>query len=352
MHAPNPGLRVRHQNRMSTHPKPWATIIMVNYNANRFLQPAIDAVAAQTDQDFELILVDNASTDGSLENLRTDHIQNFKLMALEENTGFARGNNLAAAVAGGQWIVLLNPDTAAHPDWLSEFRTATLAHPEAMMIAGATIDMNRPDILDGTGDCYFAAGQPWRGGYQRSVDELPASGECFSPCGASALFRRDIYLEAGGFDESFFCYCEDVDLGFRLRLEGHICIFWPDAKAAHFGSGSTGIASPFSVRHGTRNRLWTFFKNMPPLALLVLLPAHLLLTLFLVLRAIPKGVLGPTLIGLGQGVSGIGSVLGARKTVQDRRKLSSLQILKAMSWNPIRMLTRRPDVRKVKPPRE
>ena len=334
---------------MSQQPPPWVSIIIVNYNGGAFLQPAIDAVAAQADQDFELILVDNASTDGSLENLRTEHIPNFKLMALEENTGFARGNNLAAAAANSKWIALLNPDTVAQPDWVSEFRAATLAHPAAMMIAGATINMEQPEKLDGAGDCYFVAGQPWRGGYQRSVSELPPIGECFSPCGASALFRRDVFLEAGGFDERFFCYCEDVDLGFRLRLEGQICIFWPQAKIMHFGSGATGVSSPFSVRHGTRNRLWTFVQNMPPLALIFLLPAHLLLTVFLIIRAIPKGVLGPTLAGLSEGVMGIGGALRARKKTQTRRKLSSRQILKAMSWNPLQMLSRKSDIRPIKP---
>ena len=330
---------------MTEQPRPWASIIIVNYNAGKLLQSAIDAVAAQTDQDFELILVDNASTDGSFDNLHTDHIKTIKQMPMGENTGFARGNNLAAEQARGQWIILLNPDTKAHSDWLAQFRAATEAHPEAAMVAGATIDMTTPDKLDGAGDCYFVAGLPWRGGYQRPATELPDAGECFSPCGASALFRRDTFLDTGGFDEDFFCYCEDVDLGFRLRLEGQVCVFWPEAKTAHFGSGSSGVASPFSIRHGTRNRFWTYLKNMPPLAFWVLLPAHILLTLVLVLRAIPQGRLAPTLDGLWQGLRGIGRILKTRKTVQARRKLTSLQISRAMSWNVITALTRRTHVR-------
>lgn len=325
--------------------RPWASIIIVNFNAGEFLQPALDAVAAQTDQDFELILVDNASTDGSADGLRLDHIQHVTFMPLTENTGFARGNNLAAAKARGEWLILLNPDTLAAPNWLAAFRAATRAHPEVFMFAGATIDMTDTDKLDGAGDCYLFAGLPWRGGYQRSASELPKAGTCFSPCGASAMFRRELFLEAGGFDERYFCYCEDVDLGFQLRLEGYECVFWPDAKAAHYGSASSGVASPFAVRHGTRNRLWTFVKNMPPIALVALLPIHFLLTIVLVLRAIPQGRAGPTLAGLREGVAGLGPVLKTRRAVQARRRVSSFEILKAMTWNPVTAFTRRTDVR-------
>ena len=325
--------------------RPWASVIIVNFNAGKFLQKALDAVAAQTDQDFEIILVDNASTDGSFEGLQLDGFDSLELMALEENTGFARGNNLAAAQAQGEWLILLNPDTEAAPDWLAQFREASEAHPDVSMFAGATLDMAHTDKMDGAGDCYMVAGLPWRGGYQRPRAELPDAGTCFSPCGASAMFRRDVFLGTGGFDERYFCYCEDVDLGFRLRLEGHKCVFWPDAKALHFGSASSGVASAFAIRHGTRNRFWTFVKDMPPLALLFLLPAHLLLTLVLILRAIPQGRVRPTLAGLREGLAGLGTILRSRKTVQARRTLSSLDILKAMTWNPIIAFTRRPDVR-------
>jgi len=324
---------------------PWVSIIVVNYNAGHFLQKTIDKVATQTDIDYELILLDNASTDGSLETLKTDHIQNFKLMAMSENLGFAAGNNLAAQQAKGDWIALLNPDTEAKPDWLAAFKTAIDIHPDTAMFAGATINTSNPDIMDGAGDCYHVLGVPWRGGYSRPASELPGIGECFSACGASALIHRETFLEMGGFDERFFCYCEDVDLGFRLRLEGQRCIFWPDALVYHFGSGTTSVASPFSVRHGTRNRLWTFVKNMPPLAFFFLLPLHILLTFAFIGRAFMKGRGKPTLLGFMDGLKGLGPVWRDRKKVQARRKLTSWQICRQMSWNILLMLTRRSDVR-------
>lgn len=330
-----------------TGPRPWVSIIVVNYNAGDFLQKALDKVAEQTDTDYELILVDNASTDGSLDGLKTDHIKNFKLLALDQNTGFAKGNNLAAKHARGEWIALLNPDTEAKPDWLAAFKTATQTHPDTKMFAGATINTSNPEIMDGAGDCYHFLGVPWRGGYSRPVSEMPGIGECFSACGASALIHRDTFLEIGGFDERFFCYCEDVDLGFRLRLEGERCLFWPSAAIYHYGSGTTSVASAFSVRHGTRNRLWTFIKNMPPLGLFILLPLHILLSFALIARAFMKGRGKPTLLGFIDGLKGLGPVWKDRKQVQARRKLNSWHICRQMSWNILLMLTRRSDVRKL-----
>lgn len=327
--------------------KPWVSILVVNYNAGHFLQKTLDHVATQIETDYELILLDNASTDGSIAALKTDHLKNFKLIALTQNTGFAQGNNIAAKAARGDWIALLNPDTEAKPDWLSAFRRACQTFPEHKMFAGATISTANKDIMDGAGDCYHILGVPWRGGYGRPAEELPEIGECFSACGANALIHRETFLEIGGFDERFFCYCEDVDLGFRFRLEGMACIFWPEALIYHFGSGTTSVASPFSVRHGTRNRLWTFVKNMPPLALIVLLPLHIAINFVFIARAFMKGRGKLTVLGFVDGLKGLGPVYQDRKRVQARRKLTSWQICRQMSWNIVSMLKRKSDITKL-----
>jgi len=328
--------------------RPWASVIIVNYNAKRFLQDALDALAVQSDRDFEVILVDNDSTDGSIDTLRTDHLPKFRLMALDENTGFAKGNNLAVAVANGHWIALLNPDTRPAPDWIAAFRRATEERPDESVFAGATINMTDPTKLDGAGDCYFGPGLAWRGGYGRPVSELPAPGTCFGPCAAAALYRRETFLAIGGFDERYFCYFEDVDLAFRLNLAGETCVFWPEAKVAHFGSGTTSVASEFSVFHGTRNRIWTFIKNMPPLGFVLLAPIHAVMTVALLVWSLPKGRFRPTWRGVSHGLRRIGSIWNDRKSIQARRKISSLQLFSVMSWNPLRLLMRKPDVRPFK----
>lgn len=326
---------------------PWVSIIIVNYNSGRFLQKALDSLAPQRDVPFEIILVDNASTDDSLTSLKTEQFPELRVIELPENLGFAAANNLAAKTAQGDWIALLNPDATAEPGWLTAYKTATQTYPETVMFAGPTFSMKDPNMLDGAGDCYFGMGIPWRGGYGRPRTELPGVGECFSACGANALIRKDTFLDIGGFDEQFFCYCEDVDLGFRLRLEGHRCIFWPSAAALHYGSGTTSVASDFAVYHGTRNRLWTFVKNTPPVGLIIGLPIHLALTVALLVRAYSVGRGGSTWKGLKAGIGGLGPVWAARKQVQKRRKLSTWKIWRAMSWGWRRLRQRRPDVKPI-----
>jgi N-acetylglucosaminyl-diphospho-decaprenol L-rhamnosyltransferase len=120
---------------------------------------------------------------------------------------------------------------------------------------------DEPGLMDGAGDVMTSAGIPFRGGYRRRRPADLAEGEVFSACGAATLIDRDLFLGLGGFDERFFCYCEDVDLGYRLRLAGETTLLLPAAVVEHVGSASTGVRSDFSIFHGSRNRIWTFIKN-------------------------------------------------------------------------------------------
>jgi GT2 family glycosyltransferase len=211
------------------------SVLIVNYNGGTYVQGALDSLKAQTHRSFEVILLDNASADGSVDALDTGGLPAFTLMRETENHGFARGNNLAAAQAKGRWLALLNPDAAARPDWLAQVMAGTKRHPGVTSFACTQLWMHDETKLDGAGDNYLIFGIPWRGGYHRPVSDLPAEGTCFSPCGASAVYLRETFATAGGFDERLFCFCEDVDLGFRLRLEGGDCVFLPDAAVSHAG---------------------------------------------------------------------------------------------------------------------
>ena len=134
-----------------------------------------------------------------------------------------------------------------------------------------------PSRLDGLGDVMSGAGFPFRGGYTGRDPGPVAPGEVFSACGGAMLVDRDFFLKLGGFDERLFCYCEDVDFGYRMRLIGEPTIVVPAAVVRHVGStASGGPRSTFAVFHGTRNRLWVYVKNTPPLLLGLTLPLHLL----------------------------------------------------------------------------
>jgi GT2 family glycosyltransferase len=320
-------------------------VLIVNFNGGAFVQGALDSLKAQTHRKFEVILLDNASGDGSVDHLDTSGLPAFRLMREGENHGFARGNNLAAAQASGTWLALLNPDAAARPDWLEQVLAGTRRHPGVTSFASTQLWMHDESKLDGAGDNYLVFGIPWRGGYRRPASEVPAEGRCFSPCGASAVYHLETFLEAGGFDERLFCFCEDVDLGFRLRLKGETCVFLPGAVVAHAGGGLSEKVSGFAVRHGTRNRLWVYLKCMPLPLLLVTLPGHLALTALILLRGLMTGRFPDAAAGLMEAVRGVAPVWADRRVVQASRSAPLSALLRAMVWNPWCMNQRQVHVR-------
>ncbi|MEM8616402.1 MAG: glycosyltransferase family 2 protein [Pseudomonadota bacterium] len=328
---------------------PHVSVIIVNYNGGEYLKGALQSLAAQTMRRFEVLLVDNASTDGSMEAVSGEGLPALTVLQQRDNLGFAAANNLAARKAQGEWLALLNPDAEAAPDWLAVLMEAASRYPAVTSFASAQIDLHHPHLLDGAGDAYLGFGIPWRGGFGRPIEERPPEGECFSPCGAGAFIKRETFHAHGGFDERFFCYCEDVDLGYRMRLAGEACLFLPDAVIYHAGSAISGQASPFSLFHGTRNRLWTYVKNTPLRLLILTLPVHIALTIAILLRGLMTGRFWYTLRGLGAALKGIGPILKARKSLKKTRKARLSDLSAAMCWNPITMLQRKPHIRPIKP---
>lgn len=260
---------------------PKVAVVVVNWNGKRFLERCLSALLAQTVMPHEIILVDNASTDGSLDIVRP--YPSVKILALDHNTGFAQGNNLAIAAVSNEaeWIALLNPDAFVEPRWLEALLAATQSHPEFDVFGSKLVNAADSTLLDGTGDAYHISGLVWRTAHGVPVSTLGESVcEIFAPCAAAALYRRSALLEVGGFDEDFFCYAEDVDLGFRLRLTGYRCLYVPQSVVHHVGSGTTGgKGSDFSVYHGHRNLVWMFMKDMPGSLFWLLLPLHMALNL-------------------------------------------------------------------------
>ena len=332
-------------NRVESTDKPFFSVIIVNFNGCDYLQGAVDSLKNQTVQDFELFVVDNASSDESMEQLDVSGVSNVHLMPEAENHGFAKGNNIAAAKAKGEWLVMLNPDAVADESWLEKIKDGIDRYPDTKMFASAQYSLDEPSLMDGAGDCYHVFGIPWRGGYGRPVEEMPSEGECFSPCGASAAFHRQTFLDAEGFDESFFCYCEDVDLGFRLRLMGHRCIFLPQAMIHHAGSALSNKVGDFAVFYGTRNRFWVFVKNMPALAFWVMLLPHLGMTFLIYLRGIQTGRAKPVRKAWMTSLHSFSSILIKRKDVQATKTEGSFDVLGQMSWNIFRMFLRKTDVK-------
>lgn len=315
------------------------TVIIVNYNAGDRLARAVECVSAQTFRDFEVIVADNGSTDGSADALWADGLA-LEVARLGDNLGFAAANNRAAERARGKWLAFLNPDAFAEPDWLAALMAAVARYPGADAFGSTQVDANDPARLDGAGDGYFPAGLPYRGHFGWPVGALPGEGECFAPCAAAALWRRETFLALGGFDERFFCYGEDVDLGFRLRIAGGRAVQVPAARVLHEGSGVTGRRSEFSVYHGHRNRVWTFVKNMPGWALWLALPFHLAVNLALLIQYALTGKAGAYLRAMKDAARGLGPVLEQRRAIQSARKARIADVLRVMTFSPLRTARR------------
>lgn len=330
--------------------QPEFSVLIVNYNGGAYVQSALDSLATQTFRDFEVIVIDNGSADGSVDALGTSALPAFTLMAETENHGYAGGMNRAAAASSGKWLVGLNPDAVADATWLEEIRAGMARHPSATMFASAQYDLADPETLDGAGDAYLVFGMPWRGGFGRPASELPEEGECFSPCGAGAVFERDAFFQQDGFDERFFCFCEDVDLGFRLRLAGEACMFLPKAVIHHVGGGLSGRASDFSIYHGCRNRVWTYAKNMPDLLFWMTLPGHVVLSVYLLARGVMTGRVRQTWRGMRDGLAGAAMMRRAGRDARRQRSVPLWKLARSMAWNPFRMSQRRVHVRALPDP--
>lgn len=260
---------------------PKVTVVVVNWNGEPFLERCLNALMAQTVKPHEIILLDNASSDRSVEIAR--RFPAVRLMLMDQNTGFARGNNLAiqAASDDSEWVVLINPDAFADPCWLEALLVAAESNMGFDVFGSKLVNAADPAVLDGAGDAYHVSGLVWRMGHGMQATEAAESAcEVYSPCAAAALYRRSTVLKLGGFDEDYFCYVEDVDLGFRLRLFGYRCLYVPQSMAHHIGSGTTGGQnSDFAMYYGHRNLVWTFVKNMPGILFWLLLPLHVSLNL-------------------------------------------------------------------------
>jgi len=279
--------------------------------------------------------VDNASSDGSLNTL-PDLDDRFTLLQMPDNLGFAVANNRAAEQASGDWIALLNPDAFARPDWLERGLAARDLLPNTSMVGSTQYLALEPDRFDGLGDEYHAFGVAWRAGFGKPVSKIHTR-EAFGPCGAGAFYDRKIFEALGGFDESFFCYHEDVDLAFRMRLAGYRCVQSAETKIDHVSSAISGRASDFAVYHGTRNRIWTFFNNMPGLLFCGLLIPHICSNLaFLFVSLFRPGRFKPTFRGMRDGF------FTRPKTRPNRmaRKASYLDLIRAMGWNPFHVVKR------------
>lgn len=324
---------------------PKYSIITVSYNSGENIERLLTCLEAQIIRDFEFILIDNASAKDMVSDKAKARCDLF--VQNEVNTGFAKANNQAAKYAKGEWIVCLNPDAFPEPDWLLEIDKATNKYKDADAFGSLQICDEDDTLLDGMGDCFSIYGIAWRGGYKKPIPQYLEDGECFCPCAAAAAYRAVVFKELGGFEESFVSYYEDVDLGFRIRLNGGKCIQLSKAIVRHKGSVSSGRYSEYAVYHGRRNRILAFVRLMPSFLFYVTLPINLIATLILGIPLAFRGAGNYYRKALSDAIKMLPKAWEQRHYIQKRRKAKLVSLLRVMSFSPISLLKRAIILRKI-----
>jgi GT2 family glycosyltransferase len=299
-----------------------ATVAIVFYDGLEDLNDCLGCLARQTLEPRRILVVDNSAA-----GLPSDFCQpesGVEILWASSNLGFAGGNNLALRETGTEFFATLNADAFPEPAWLETLVEAARSHPEAAAFGSLQIQHENPTLADGIGDQYHFSGLAWRRGYLCELAGLDLTPRpIFSPCGAAAFFRTAELQAIGGFDDDFFCYCEDLDVGFRLWLAGRECRFVPDAVVRHRGAGSTGDShSDFAVYHGHRNLTWVYLKNMPCFLFWIFLPLHLLMNLQMAHAVTLRGQGEVVRQSKRDALLGIARVWGKRLAIQSRRKAS------------------------------
>ena len=321
-----------------------ASIIVVNWNGIGCIRDCLQSVLRQTYTPFELIVVDNGSTDGSREWLRANAANNFRLIEFDVNTGFGRGVNAGIRASAGEFVALLNNDASADEQWL-ENMVAAVQHIDTGMVASKILFYDRRDVIDKAGHLLYPDGlNRGRGAGETDTGQYDKDVETLFPDGCAALYRRQMLDDIGLFDEQFFAYGDDAEIGLRGRWRGWRCVYAPAARVYHRHSSSLGKYSPVKAYLVERNRFWVAVKLLPWPAL-VLSPAYTVWRFFWHAwsigrrRGLAGGVarehsagslLGALIRAYFSGILGLGPILRKRREIIGNRAISNSEFLRLM----------------------
>jgi len=244
--------------------EPLVSAVVVNLEGGSRLHECLDSLFAQTWPRLEIILVENGSGAKEVEEIRQRYEGRVRMVFNSANEGFARGNNQAFELARGDWVLLLNNDAVADPDCVEALVRFGEGRAEVGMLACRVVQHENPNFLDSVGLLLYPDGvcRP-RGWEEKDLGQYDRPEEVLAPHGCAALYRRSMLEELGGFDEDYFCYLEDVDLGVRAWLAGWTGWYVPEARVSHRKSATAGNYSKFKAYHVERNRIWNAVKLLP-----------------------------------------------------------------------------------------
>ena len=252
------------------------TVIVPNYNGKHFLSPCLDALERQSMADFDIIVVDNGSADGSIEMLKSDYGY-VKVIEMGENTGFCKAVNSGVNASDSEYVILLNNDTVPDKCFVEKLVKALDDRPKAFSCSSCMLTLKDPNILDGAGDLYNALGWATARGKGCPAEKYEKPVKIFSACAGAAIYRRELFVELGMLDENHFAYLEDLDIGYRARIRGYENWYIPEAKVLHAGSGTSGSRyNEFKISNSARNNVYIIYKNMPLIQRVINAPFHLM----------------------------------------------------------------------------
>lgn len=305
--------------------QPDVSVIVVTWNGREHLDTCLAGVEAQRGVAIETILVDNGSTDGTADYVRARYPW-VKLVSLQENRGFAGGNNAGVREATGRFVAFLNNDTSADPAWLRALLSGIDEPAGFVLMTSRIVYMHDPNVIDSAGDGVLRWGGAFKRHHGEPASVATATQEVFGVCGAACLMPTAVFEELGGFDEDFFASHEDVDLSYRARLRGYRCRYVADALVRHVGSATLGTVSPFSVFHGQRNLEWMYVKDTPGALLLKTLPGHIVYDVAAGVHFARGGMLRPYLRAKAAAIAGLPRMLRKRAAIQGGRRVGESAI--------------------------
>ena len=245
------------------------TIIIPNYNGKHFMEPCLESLTHQTCSDFRILVVDNASTDGTLAYMEENYPE-IEVIALDQNYGFSKAVNIGIQNSTTPSVLLLNNDTTVDPHFVEEMVKAIKSSKRIFSVSSKMIQMYHPELIDSAGDLYTLVGWGICRGTGRPVSNYTRQDDIFTACAGAAIYRRSVFKKIGYFDENHFAYLEDIDVGYRAKIYGYRNIYCPTALVYHVGSGTSGSKyNSFKVKLSARNNIYLNYKNMPVFQLLI-----------------------------------------------------------------------------------
>lgn len=305
--------------------EPEISVVIVTWNGRHHLHACLSSVAAQIGVHAETIVVDNGSTDGTAEYVRSQ-FPAVRLVALGENRGFAGGNNAGVREARGHLVAFLNNDTAVDAGWLRALAAGIDQRSRFALVTSRIVYMHDPDTIDSAGDGVLRWGGAFKRRHGEPASTALVSEEVFGVCGAACMMPKAVFEELGGFDEDFFASHEDVDLSYRARLRGYRCRYVADAVVRHVGSATLGTVSPSSVFQGQRNLEWVYFKNTPANLLWKTLAGHIVYDVAAGVHFARTGMLGPYLRAKAAAALRLPRILRKRVAIQRERRVDAANI--------------------------